>query len=421
MQAIEKQYKLLLGISICLILAVGRFYDDRLSFGGINISVFISIVYLISILSAFAFYKTYSLKKSMVLYLAFSSFIIISFINSYFIQDLVMIDNYNVTKFIEFIFISLLISSLLLLSEDFNLVKSITWAIFVLSLLLLVSGLFAAAKSGFTFSDKDRLAVFGGGPIVYARWIITGALFILFYLKVSWILKAAYTLFVLFLAIQSGSKGPIIGFFIAITCTYFLYLLKTKKASHIVLMLAIVGILSFSLLLFIKYSDTMPSRIKQLVQPTELQSSTSFTDRQERYELSSEILSEQKLGIGLSNWPHYYNKKCKTKVEFTDYPHNIFLEVGIESGWGALFVLSIIMLLVLYRAAKFYLVTIKTANENLIKLFNFLFSLFIFALINTNLSGDLSDDRLLIIVMASIIVVTENSVQSKFSLLKTEK
>jgi O-antigen ligase len=409
----ETYIKIFITSGIALILAVGRFFDDRLSIAGINISVLISAFYILSVLTAFTYYQKLNIKKIYWYFIVFSLFIVLSFINSYFFKDLLIIDNYNITKLVEFIFITFLISTLIFLTEDFNLIKYLSYALFALAFMLLLSGLFAAIKNGFSFNDSDRLAVLGGGPIVYARWIITGALFFLFFIKISWIIKSLYLLLVLFLAVQSGSKGPIIAFFIAVTVTFFLSFLKTRKLSFILKTFFLIGIISASLFYFIKNSNSMPSRIKQLVQPEALQNSTSYTDRQERYQLSFEILKEQPLGIGLSNWSHYYNQKCKTKVAFTDYPHNIFLEIGIESGWAALSVFLLIMILVIYRSWKFYFKTIIIVSDNIVRTYNFLFSLFIFALFNTNLSGDLSDDRLLFVIMACMLVLTESNVIKK--------
>ncbi len=410
----EAYIKLFITSSIAAILAIGRFFDERLSVGGINVSILISALFLISTITGFSLYQKFQIRRFYWILTIFASFILLSFINSYFFQDLVMIDNYNLTKFIEFVFITYLISTLILLTEDFNLVKYLSYALFLIAFLLLVVGLYAAVKNGFSFNDSERLAVLGGGPIVYARWIITGALFFLFYIKISWLFKSLYILLVLFLAVQSGSKGPIIAFFIAVSVTFFMSFLKTRKFTFILKTFFFIGILSATLFYFIKNSNSMPSRIKQLAQPEALQNSTSYTDRQERYQLSFEILKEQPLGIGLSNWPHYYNEKCKTKVELTDYPHNIFLEIGIESGWAALLIFLLIMLLVICRSWNFYFKTIILVNDDVVKIYNFLFSLFIFALFNTNLSGDLSDDRLLFVIMACMMVITEPTVINKY-------
>ena len=204
---------------------------------------------------------------------------------------------------------------------------------------------------------------------------------------------------------MSGSKGPILAFFITIISVLLLNIILLKNQRYF-LKNIIVTVCAFVFFFYLISSIKIaPGRIQQILEVKTIQSSTSYTDREERYINSIELLKNYPMGVGLGNWAHFYNKNRDNKIELTDYPHNIFLEVGVESGWMALITLIVIIFFVTYKIFKFYLLSKGHYTDNIINFNNFLTAIFIFSFINVNISGDLSDARIFFLSMAAILTV----------------
>lgn len=95
-----------------------------------------------------------------------------------------------------------------------------------------------------------------------------------------------------------------------------------------------------------------------------------------------EIPQRPLLGVGVGGWSTYYYG-----IDARRYPHNLFLEIGVEEG-----IIGVLGLCT-------FLWTIWSANRELLETtglhFVVLTGLLIFALTSTMFSGDLDDDRLL--------------------------
>jgi len=83
-----------------------------------------------------------------------------------------------------------------------------------------------------------------------------------------------------------------------------------------------------------------------------------------------------------------------------EYPHNLLLEVACEYGIQSLLLLLLLLLFVLNLGYK---KMIKFQNDET-SLYPLLFYLFLFFFINSLVSGQLNDSRLLFIVVSFIII-----------------
>lgn len=149
-------------------LAIGRVYDSRLEVFDFNFSYFISIPFiLLSILFLSSKIKIYFNDSNKNLIFFYLSVIIITpllwLVYGTFETDIGTYSG-SIDNFINFCFITVLLSLVLLKNFKFDDVKK-------LFLVLFVVGLFLSLTSLLSFSElkNGRFEVLGGGPIVFCR------------------------------------------------------------------------------------------------------------------------------------------------------------------------------------------------------------------------------------------------------------
>jgi hypothetical protein len=251
-------------------------------------------------------------------------------------------------------------------------------------LLLGVGGLVQYVRSG----GGHRLAIAGGGPIVFARWvgmaiIVFGGWLVLHHRRWFAVISPIaipVALGLLLVLLLAGSKGPVLSFVIAAA-----YLLRGFSIRWSVSRRVLVGgLLLLGVLGTIMLVD--PAIFTRfLLTPTEASSRGSWWIRFAWLREAVRLIDEQPwYGGGLGSWA--------TTMFHADekfYPHNLIAELLVEAGpvlGGGLIVLW------LWRAGRWWRSVAATAPAApVIK------ALVLYWSVNVLFSGDLTDSRNLVL------------------------
>lgn len=365
-------------------LAIGSFYDHRLEFQGINISIILSFLY--SILVCYIFYSVNRFELDFLKIIQYIFFFLAIFFGIA-LWVFYGVNDYGIMKLLDFILITVPIS--ILISQIFRRedVKILLNILFGISLILLLVSLF---NIGALISS--RTGVMGGGPIVLSRWLGLGALFVFFYEPLK---KYRFFLFPIFIivALLTGSRGPFYA--IVLVMAFYLYLNFRRLFWRSVFTVSVIISLFFISGIHERFFEIKTvSRVFMNVQTDGYNQSTE--GRQILIETSLNQIIENPLGVGLGNWQQFADKKSflVSHKPPLNYPHNIFLEIFCELGIvvGLLFIVYIIII-----SLKSLFYHIKNQNNKLLQL---LFYIFAYLLFNAMISGDLSDSRLLFVFMS---------------------
>tara|TARA_B100001758_G_scaffold247953_1_gene269024 strand:+ start:7357 stop:8526 length:1170 start_codon:yes stop_codon:yes gene_type:complete len=356
--------------------AIGRMYDERLEFMGVNYSILLSVCYILSsipLLLSIKSIKLNSVKRLLYYFLFILFFSSLLWLVYGFIE-------YGVLKYLNFVILIIPLLVIIMEKFDYNDVQRLFTIIISFIIFLSLIGLTIVAGS------NERLSVLGGGPIVFARWMIIGV-FILFFRKknnVHWILIP----FFIVLSLAAGSRGPIFSLF----CTFFIYIILTFQKT-------IIRIVSVALILtMVLYFSGVFNEVVDLGRTDRLvtKDSTSKNVRIKFAKRSVETIINYPFGVGIGNWQTYCNKLRPYHLLAHEYPHILVLEVFTEMG----FVGGILLLLLLLKILYFtYSRMIRYRNYES-SFYPLLFYLQLFLIINSFFSGDLSDSRLLFIIIA---------------------
>ena len=164
-------------ISCGVMMAIGRFYDERLALLGINFSIIFSSIFMVLFFSVLFLFKSTKIDLNKILLYIFYCFLIISSLILWIIYG---VTDYGLVKFFNLVLIPLPIS--LVIIEKFNnrdrdLMINILLGI---SVLLLLFTFFSLSTLSST-----RSGVLGGGPIVLSRWLCFGAVVVLFHPRIK--------------------------------------------------------------------------------------------------------------------------------------------------------------------------------------------------------------------------------------------
>lgn len=215
----------------------------------------------------------------------------------------------------------------------------------------------------------------------------------------------------LFGLLLSAARGPLISLIIssAFLSLYALIRLimkhresftaNNKYELRIINLTILIVIVAASFFLFFReYFATLLYRIANIKTGFE----ESLIVRMSMYDRALEVLlafPRNLIGLGLGGYSVFY-----TGSDSKAYPHNIFLEIGSESG---LFALLIFLSLVVY-VFVYIIKRIGSTKSFLDKSLLFtILGLFIFMLINASFSLDINDNRLLFTIMSLAFSVKE--------------
>lgn len=250
--------------------------------------------------------------------------------------------------------------------------------------------------------------VFGANYLAVGRIIGTALIMLLFYFLMSSqgkIKKVFYLSLIppmLFGMFLSGGRGPLIAFIITILMisiliisrfgknilTFSTSIKKTDvKVSVLIIILCIVGII-----IFINFSDYFTTFIYRIEILIEGGGGSSALERMERFKKSIEPMISFPtgiIGLGIGGFSVFYGGVDDKRGA---YPHNIFLELGSEIGMFGLFAFTFLMC---WSFLKVVFNTSKNTKASYIYLNITIFGLLVFMIINSSVSGDINDNRLL--------------------------
>ena len=369
----------------CAMLAIGRLYDERLEFFGINLSLILSISFLFfstPLLFSIKKIKIYSTKRFLY------SFLLLVIILTPILFLYFDCEHLGLLKYINFIFI--VVPLVIIVVEKFKyydvriFFKILLGFIFVLSLI----GLFAG-----DVTITGRISALGGGPIVFARWMNVGFI-ILFFMNKGKINKKnlLLMLFFLFLSLAAGSRGPILSLLV----TFLVYFVLNFQRLFARFFLYSLIIFSFAFFSDISSSNLDFGKIERLV----TKDNRSQNARAVFALRSFDLITHYPLGVGLGNWQIYINKIKPTHLLKHEYPHNLVLEIFTELGvFSGLLFLFLLVYILFYNYKKMYLYM-----NNEYSFYPLLFYLQFYLVINSFFSGSLNDSRLLFVIMAMSLI-----------------
>ena len=368
--------------SAAAMLAIGHFYDDRLVIYNINIILIISIFYSISSLFLILKNRKMTINVSKFVFYLFSILLVIITPINWIIFG---INDYGLDKFISFSLIvipSCYIAAEVLNKQDIN---KLLWILVGVSTMLMILGYINYEE--ISSYRGGRMTVMGGGPIVFGRWMMIAVLVILFnknkYSKYLYLLIPLF----LFMSFTAGSRGPLYSFVIIL----FLYFLFSFRRNFFkIIIISFLGIASITTLSLTENDKGAGSQSTSRV----FNASSGSYARVDRVKRSIKLIPKAPFGVGIGNWAQESNKFSDLSHPDKEYAHNIFFELINESGVVVL-LLFVILLISILDSSLFLL--FYQENYYFLRL---TFILFVYLFINSLVSGDIVDNRLMFIMLA---------------------
>ena len=398
---INKVTDLIYILLVSAMLAIGRVYDSRLEVFDFNFSYFFSIPFiLLSILFLSSKIKIYFNDSNKNLIFFYLSVIIITpllwLVYGTFETDIGTYSG-SIDNFINFCFITVLLSLVILKNFKFDDVKKLFLVLFLVGLFLSLTSLLSLSEL-----KNGRFEVLGGGPIVFCRWMLISILILFtFPHKRFTILKFLLSLFFFTLALASGSRGPLIAFLI----TVLVYLLLNFKKIFFYFILIISFLFIYSNTTDLKkmvYNFGNSKRVFMNFSQHGIKSKSTLS-RVDLTKRGFEMIYHYPLGVGMGNWQVYSNKiKPYHLVNAKHfYPHNLFLEIFNEYG----FISFILFLFLMIKAFKISFIKMNEHQQHL-SMYPMLFYLLIFLFLNSLLSGSLNDSRIMFTIISLLFIQT---------------
>ena len=231
------------------------------------------------------------------------------------------------------------------------------------------------------FGESDvagRIAVWGLNPISTGR--VTGLAVVILsaVLVIRWRGIAPYWIAIIAIPIgtvatfQSGSRGPILAILVSLAAV----LLVAGPSKTFIQRATILGFLGLGARLLFS---------SPILENTRL-TTADANGRDILFGTAVETIASNPTGIGWGNF--YLELPNFSRVDaFTLYPHNIFLEIGVEGGW---FALATFVMLV-FLSFRNLLRGVQAGKSIAV----IVLAVFIFALVNASLSSDFVGNRLL--------------------------
>ena len=366
--------------SSCGLISIGYFFDERLDFYGINLSTVISIFYSISAFLLLIQIKTIKFTKpKFVLYF----FYLLLIISTPLLWLHFGVNEYGIRKFITFSLLIVPISVIIL--EVFTKKDNVfmMWVLFSVAALLLLLGILNIEEA--SQLKGGRMSVMGGGPIVFARWLVIGSLILFFHPNVKKNYKYLFVPLFLLLALTAGSRGPMYSYVIVM----FVYFVFTFRKNIIKISILSLLALSTVFLIPMENNENEYGNTSRVI----MGASSGGYARIDRIKRSVKLMTISPLGVGTGNWAMESNKFSLLSHRDKEYAHNIILELANESGILISIVFLILVVLLFISAFE----VIREKERYLSRIF---FVLFFFMLLNALVSGDLMDDRFLFIFLS---------------------
>ncbi|RXS15622.1 O-antigen ligase family protein [Staphylococcus saprophyticus] len=361
------------------------FYKSVVPFSG---AIDITIVLLFASISI-TLYDTikdgYLYKQSLISIIIFIFFIVYIF-TSYFYSP----SANSLTKSLHFSLTSgwAFIGSFLIIKSN-NSFNKVFKGIIILAL---ISSIFAL-KEYFNNTIHTQLNVFGSDYLALGRLLGISILILLANILLikqsitNKIFTSMTTLFLLLTLIVSGGRAPLL--FLIITILIFLLFqvnLNNKTLKYNKLLPSFIVFLITVVLIFFKSNlaifETFKTRLLFLT--TQSGGGASASGRIDRFKIAFHMFKDSPIyGKGIDSFSKYYGMA-------NDYPHNIFLEIAAELGIIGILIFSIILIYSLYNLH----LNFQKDKQNKLLCWKILL-IFIYTLLNANISGDIIGNRML--------------------------
>jgi len=385
-------YVLLLSAMI----AIGRVYDERLDFFGVNFALILSSIYVFVSLFFIGSIRMIKLTKSKALLYLFYFLIIASTPLFWLVYDVI---EYGYLKYLNFCLIAILMSVIIIERFDYSKVNKLLISLLAVSLFLAVLAVLGQEIS--ENNDSGRLSVLGGGPIIFSRWMGLGIL-ILSLMPQFRNYKIRYFFIVLFfiLSLASGSRGPVLAL-VLVCCLFLVINFKRYFLRFFVIVSLLVG---FVTLTGVSKEVEKLGRVERILMNFSsggiVKKSTGT--RTQLMHGAVTVFKKYPFGVGAGNWQGKANEIEPHNLMPLEYSHNIFLEVLNEYG---VFVFIVLILLFIYVFHFSYKLMCKY-YDNESSLYTLLFYMLVYLFLNSQISGDINDTRMLFVIVSFILIKT---------------
>ena len=377
----------------CALLAIGRVYDERLEIAEINLGIFLSVIYLVSVIFMLFSIKKTILSKSKVL---FYSFYLLALLMTPILWLVFDVTDYGFEKAINFWLIVIPIS--VVIAEKYER-KDVLNTFYILLAVTCLLALLSFFGPSITERADGRMTALGGGPIVFARWMGFGIITLLFLpVKIKYIYKYSLIFIFFILALATGSRGPILGLFL----TGFVYVFL--NFNRVIVRISLGVFLVISVLVFSgveKQIAKLGNSKRVFMNISKKGGSKQSTSTRNNLAIGSFLLLQNyPLGVGAGNWQLITNKLSPTHLMPLEYPHNLVLEVACEYGIQTVLLLLLLFLYVFHLSYH----KMNQYKNDKTSFYPLLFYLFLFFFFNSLVSGMLNDSRLLFVIISCIII-----------------
>jgi O-antigen ligase len=263
--------------------------------------------------------------------------------------------------------------------------------LFLLSFGLMLLG----AVSIIVSQNVRRLAVLGGGPNVYYRFMLQGAVIASYFaIAKKWrVISIGLMLVMIVFAFLTGSKGAMVTLIItgvAMVGAYILVIMKEFSWKRLGMIVAIVlAVILVSTIVLDLFSDVKTiNRMLSVLDIERLLKQNTFNTRLSFIKTGVDMLMMRPVfGYGAGGFYHY----SLNLGEIISYPHNIIVELFSEHGFvGGLTFMTLLMVFV---AMVLKNLTHSKKTFGIMSLTVTLFGLFVMYFTAAQFSGNLVDSR----------------------------
>lgn len=363
--------------------------DPRLEWVPVDLTV---LFFVLSVISGFVIMlkRGFAFQKKplvlVLLYVAFAGYVLLSYLwtpgKVYSTQKMLYMWTLVLWAFT---------APALIISVDTSRLKRLAIIYILFSSIVAIEALMQYSMAG----QQGFLTVFGSNYLGLGRVIGLAFLLLLAYL-VFWARNIYWKLFTiviaslyLWLLLAAGGRGPLLATVLSALIPFIFAIhlnlkRKTVRVRNYVVPMLIIGIVAISLFVCLAETGHMTQTYSRLLVLNQAGMGDSAGARLQHYTHAIQYWKQAPIfGYGIGSWPI-----INDGIDMRGYPHNIILEILVELG---LIGLLIFFSLIIY--ALLLLAPVKSIGDEPIKLS--LLMLMVYVLLNSMVSGDIPDNRLL--------------------------
>jgi hypothetical protein len=381
-------------VIFALFLTAGYFKSDpRLTWVPLDLTVAFAVLLVVAVLHSLAsepFRLNAALPCTLALFVLMSVSLMFTVWTPYAVEKASRFYTLTLLAFLAPVF----------LIRDLDDARRLFNSLAIIGLVITVDASFTLFGSLGTTNALSRLTTAGASTISLARiagtagiWLVVGMLqgstrqFIASSIGVAGITIAM---------LGNGSRGPLLAVVLSLLAAVILFYKTDAKAISRGIGVAGIIVLSVAIGFAIAPSQSRQRISSFLSDPTGVnaEDAQSVDIRKDAYMIALVEIGTSPLGLG---WGGFDALSIAHNAPIV-YPHNLLLEVFVETGWLSGLFLCGFLAYALYRSAVIGFLTHRIEA-------NALFALFLFSLANSLVSGDLNDNRILFSLMAAALTL----------------